>query len=300
MKSTTSRDPVALRIFDPAEGGLPFILEKLDEQTLPTPVRSNYFTVAWVRQGQGSFHPDLAEHSFTGPVLLFANPYQILLFKSQSSFEGTLLQFHANFLCIETHHDEVGCNGVLFNRLYGEPMVFCDNSSAPEIETLIGNIHSEFEVGGLAHGEILLSLMKILLIKAARMKLDQRTTATATEYTSTNTVLLKLVELIERHYPQLRRPHEYANRLGITSKALARLARKEMGKTPTELIRERMLRHAKWQLLHTLRPVKEIAAQEGFDDEFYFSRLFKAATGFSPTAFREFETRIREGRNLSM
>jgi AraC-like DNA-binding protein len=46
--------------------------------------------------------------------------------------------------------------------------------------------------------------------------------------------------------------------------------------------------------------VKEIAAEIGFADEFYFSRLFKQATGMAPTAFREFETRIRSGRNLSM
>ncbi len=38
----------------------------------------------------------------------------------------------------------------------------------------------------------------------------------------------------------------------------------------------------------------------GFSDELYFSRLFKKATGYSPTFFREFETEIRGGTNLSM
>jgi AraC-like DNA-binding protein len=61
-----------------------------------------------------------------------------------------------------------------------------------------------------------------------------------------------------------------------------------------------VLTHAKWQLLHTLRPVKEIAREVGFDDELYFSRLFKKATGMSPLHFREFETEIRGGSNLSM
>jgi AraC-like DNA-binding protein len=53
-------------------------------------------------------------------------------------------------------------------------------------------------------------------------------------------------------------------------------------------------------MLHTLKPVKEVAAEVGFHDELYFSRLFKKATGVSPTFFREFETEIRGGSNLSM
>jgi len=38
----------------------------------------------------------------------------------------------------------------------------------------------------------------------------------------------------------------------------------------------------------------------GYRDELYFSRLFRKATGVSPTFFREFETEIRGGSNLSM
>jgi AraC family transcriptional regulator, transcriptional activator of pobA len=53
-------------------------------------------------------------------------------------------------------------------------------------------------------------------------------------------------------------------------------------------------------LLHTRKPVKEVAAGLGFGDVLYFSRLFSRATGCSPTFFREFETAIRGGRNLSM
>jgi AraC-like DNA-binding protein len=61
-----------------------------------------------------------------------------------------------------------------------------------------------------------------------------------------------------------------------------------------------VLQQAKWELLHTLKPVKQVAIELGFRDVFYFSRLFKRATGCSPTFFREYETEIRGGRNLSM
>ena len=46
--------------------------------------------------------------------------------------------------------------------------------------------------------------------------------------------------------------------------------------------------------------IAEVARELGFRDELYFSRLFKRATGSSPTFFREFETAIRGGSNLSM
>jgi AraC-like DNA-binding protein len=86
----------------------------------------------------------------------------------------------------------------------------------------------------------------------------------------------------------------------MTAKTLGRIVRQQLGTTPTDLIRSRILIHAKWQLLHTLRPVKEISRELGFRDELYFSRLFKKATGYSPTFFRDFETEIRGGSNLSM
>lgn len=300
MNPTVSHNPVSLRFFDPAAGALPFTLEALAPGTLALPVRSNCFTVLWIRKGEGIYHPDLMEHHFRGPVLLFANPYQTLFLESRAEMDGTLMRFHANFLCIETHHEEVGCNGVLFNRLHGQPMVRCDAAFAKEIGGLVSQIEAEFTTGDVAHGEAMGSLLKILLIKASRVKLEQLAAMPASGESASHLVLNDLLELVERQYQTLRRPREYAARLGMTPKALGRVVKEELGTTLTGLIRDRMLRHAKWHLLHTLRPVKEIAAEAGFADEFYFSRLFKSSTGFSPTAFREFETRIRNGGNLSM
>ena len=300
MKSAATQNPVSLRIFDPEAGALPFTLEPLDGETLASPVRSNCFTILWVEEGKGHYHPDLMKHPFMGPVLLFANPYQTIFIKAGSVISGTLMRFHANFLCIETHHEEVGCNGVLFNRLHGEPMVRCDAAFSRDINALVGQIGEEFTAGGVAHREAVLSLVKILLIKASRVKLEHMVAAPAPGKSASHPVLVALLEMIERDYQKLRRPHEYAARLGMTPKAMGRMVKEELGTTPTGLIRDRMLKHAKWHLLHTLRPVKEIAAEAGFTDEFYFSRLFKSTTGFSPTAFREFESRIRNGGNLSM
>ena len=300
MKTPAQQGAVPLRLFDPEKGGLAFRLDPLEDGILSEPQRFNYFTVVWVREGHGEFHPDLAGYRFQAPTLLFGNPYQTVFVSPLSPLRGTVLQFHANFFCIEAHHEEVGCNGVLFNDLYGHPMVVIGEAAVAEITGLMDQMEEEYRNAGVAQSELLVSLLKILLIKAARLKLDQLTSPAVAGGTGKSPRLARLVELIERHYRILHRPHEYAALLAMTPKALGKLTKQHFGRTLTELIRERLLKHAKWQLLHTVRPVKEIAAEVGFGDELYFSRLFKSATGFSPSSFREFETAIRKGSNLSM
>ncbi len=267
------------------------------------PQRSNYFTVLWLREGKGQFHTDVLESPFTGPALLFFNPYQIFFLRPESPLRGLVLQFHANFFCIETHHDAVGCNGVLFNDVYGQALVPLDCNLVPDFENLLAQMEVEFRTSGLAQTEAIVSYLKVLLIKATRVKLDQQQQPSHIYSTAANSrpaVLDRLTQLIEERYRTMHSPSDYASALHITPKALGKLVKAHHGKTLTELIRERLLKHAKWQLLHTRRPVKEIAWEMGFSDELYFSRVFKRATGCSPTSFREFETAIRGGRNLSM
>ncbi len=291
---------VSFRLFDPRRGDVAFKAEALPpESALTQPQRLNLFTILWIQEGHGIFHADLAEYSFRGPALLFFNPYQTFFLLPESSLRGVSLQFHANFLCIETHHEAIGCNGVLFNDLYGEPQVRLPAEVLPEFAGLISDMRREFSTAGVAHSELLLSYLKVFLIKATRLKIEQQKLAVAGT-AGKPPVLEQFTQLVERHYQSKHSPSEYAALLHITPKVLGRLVKLHFRRTPTELIRERVLKHAKWQLLHTRRPVKEIAFEVGFADELYFSRLFKRATGCSPAFFRDFETAIRGGSNLSM
>jgi AraC-like DNA-binding protein len=293
-------DP-AQTLYDPRDGDAALTVTALD--VAPGAgrwVRSNCFTVLHVRTGAGSFWADDARHAFTAPCLLFFSPYQQLRLDPASPASGSCVRFHANFLCIETHHHEVGCDGVLFNDPYGVPAVALDAAADAEAADLIGQMRREMGEAGLAHSEVLVSYLKILLVRAARLKRLQQGAGTEPLAGRRPAILDELRDLLEANYRELHSPADYAELLHATPKALGRVVKEHLGKTLTALIRERVLKHAKWELLHTLRPVKEIAREVGFDDELYFSRMFKKATGRSPTEFREYETAVRGGRNLSM
>jgi AraC-like DNA-binding protein len=286
-------------LYDPRNGDLALRAADLPGGG-PLPRRTNYFTVCWVREGRGTFWADAGCHRFGPQSLLFFVPYQNVRLAPEEPVRGVVLQFHANFLCIETHHHEVGCNGVLFNDLYGVPRVELDGRHRQEVGELVGHVRRELDECGLAHSEVLLSYLKILLVRASRLKIEQQGGCEGRAAAVRHPALGKLRELLEANYRTLHAPAEYARRLHLTPKALGRVVKGQLGKTLGELIRERVLKQARWELLHTLKPVKQVARELGYDDELYFSRLFKRATGFSPACFRAYETAVRGGRNLSI
>lgn len=267
------------------------------------PARTNYFSVVWVRCGHGNLAIDDMHLPFAASQLFFMTPYQYLRLEASAETQITVLDFHANFLCVETFHHEVGCSGVLFNDPYSPPKIQLTSDDESTVASHYAAIHDELMRRDLAYLEAALARLKLLIIFASRCK---KSVASPVEHSnegrssSLPSILEEFSDLVEKYYTQWHAPGEYAAALNVTPKTLARMTRQYLGTTPTDLIRRRLLVHAKWQLLHTLKPVKDVAREVGFHDELYFSRLFRKSVGVSPTYFRTFETKIREGRNMSM
>ena len=70
-------------------------------------------------------------------------------------------------------------------------------------------------------------------------------------------------------------------------KRLGQATTKILGKTPKEIINDRILLEAKRLLVHTQLSIKEIGQDLGFDDPAYFVRYFKKNSALTPVEFRE-------------
>ena len=74
---------------------------------------------------------------------------------------------------------------------------------------------------------------------------------------------------------------------GLSVSNMNRKFRKYFGVSPYQYLMEQKLHTAELLLLHTVKPVKEIAMDLKFADEFYFSNVFRKRRGTPPGIYRK-------------
>jgi AraC family transcriptional regulator, transcriptional activator of pobA len=162
------------------------------------------------------------------------------------------------------------------------------DSASHTFKLIVEQIKSEMQNIALAQYEILVSYLKIFLITAARIKMEQQPSAkTIISDLKEPFIIQNLKDTIEKDFKTKHAPSDYADALNISAKALAKITKTHFNKTLTELISERIIIEAKRELYLTNKAIKEIAYELGYDDEHYFSRFFKINADVSPQIFRE-------------
>lgn len=251
--------------------------------------RAPLYSILWLAEGRCLCRNGRVLHRVQAPALIFATPFQDLeLLPDGEPFRGRRLRFHGDFYCIERHKAEVSCNGVIFNNVYSVPHVALDAEGHQQVARYLDLLEADFRhAGEPGWQDMAVAHLKILLIIATRLK-RRELEATEGEWpAAAQPMLLRLRQLIEAHFREWHKPADYAAALQLSGNALAKLTKRHLLKTPTELIVERSLLEAKRLLHFSTLSVKEIAFQLGFADFGYFGRLFKRHTGITPTEYRQ-------------
>lgn len=280
---------LSFTLVNPLNGNLAFkIFSFEDNQHFDHIQRNNYYSLIWVINGAGKLNADFSEYSFQKNTLFAFSPYQPFMLMPDKKMNGIAIQFHPDFFCIHLHNREVACNGVLFNNIYQPPFILVDDISDQTFKMLIEQMKKGIQNPGLAQYELLVSYLKIFLITASRLKVEQREEqASPASLLKEPFILQRLKDAIEKDFKTKHSPGEYAKILNISPNALAKMAKTHFNKTLTNLISERIIIEAKRELYLTNKPIKEIAYELGYDDEYYFSRFFKTNTDISPQMYRD-------------
>lgn len=144
----------------------------------------------------------------------------------------------------------------------------------PEFEALIQN-NREITPGDLAI-QTLRNQEMIIRILIKIMK-----------FLNTGKPLQKSVQFIEKNYTQPLNLPFLADLEDITPNYYSHLFKINFGLSPVEYITQKRIILAKRLLAEGTRKIKEIAIETGFEDEYYFSKVFKKSTRFSPREYKK-------------
>lgn len=155
----------------------------------------------------------------------------------------------------------------------------------PQVETLFAWIERELAAPDRRSTMSLAAILRLLLIIALR--LQGAPGAEPAEPGVARTALLRRFRhLVEIHYRDHWQIARYAEALGVEYDRLHRTCKRQTGRSPAELVHDRLAAEARARVEKSGFPLKQIAEELGFADPSRFSHFFKRQTGLSPGAFR--------------
>lgn len=245
---------------------------------------NDLYKILWSKKESVNLTIDDYEVDLNENEIIFCTPLNHM--KVPDNAKGLLsFVFNKEFFCIQTHDDQVSCNGFLFFGSSQPQKIKLNDKEQRQFVNLMDLFKEDLSIKDHLQGEMLRSLLKRLLILSTRMAKNDLPEASISH--SHLNIIREYNLLVEKHFRELHHVKDYANLLFKSPKTLSNLFPKYSHKSPIMFINERILLEAKRLLLYSTKSTKEIALELGYKDPGHFSKFFKKHQGISPSLFKK-------------
>ncbi|ETZ22683.1 AraC family transcriptional regulator [Pedobacter sp. V48] len=172
----------------------------------------------------------------------------------------------------------------MFNNIYIDPIVILTEKEARVFDKLVDDLTEELNNETLSD-IVPRAYLQLFLAKSSSIKMNA--VSNKNNDSERDELMEQFSQLLDEHFLNLHKPVDYAELLSMSRDNFTRRCTRYFRKSPSQLIQEKLMLEAKKQLHLTRQSIKEIAYNLRFQDEFYFSRVFKKFTKVSPQAFRD-------------
>jgi len=247
--------------------------------------RAGFYHIIWFQQGSPTHWVDFKPKKIKPNTLLFLNKDVVQRFDNKVKYEGKAILFTDGFFCKSETDTKFLRNSILFNDLFTVSEIQVQKQSKI-FEELLQQMTEELQnIKDNLQADILQNLLHNFLLQAEREKRKQNFTEIKKGADLDYVILFK--DLLEINYKSKKQVSFYTKEILITEKRLNKATTKVLGKTPKELIDDRIMLEAKRILAHTSESVKEIGYDLGFVEPTNFIKYFKKHSKLTPTEFRE-------------
>lgn len=247
------------------------------------------YKILWSKEESADLKVDDYKLSLAQNQVIFCTPLNVVHVPMENRGLVAFV-FNKEFFCIQTHDDQVSCNGFLFfGSAQPQVIELCekDQQQFSIMEQLFLN---DFSVKDPLQGELLRSLLKRLLIISTRLlKQDLPHPSAPTKQMD---LIREFNLLVEKHFKELHKVKDYADLLYKSPKTLSNLFSKLINKSPLNVINERIILEAKRLLLYSDLTIDEISRDLGYHESGHFSKFFKKHTGTNPKNFKKSKAQL--------
>lgn len=255
------------------------------KKQLTLPHRTDFYHVIWIEKGSPTHLVDFHPVKMPKNSILFINKSQVHLFDSSEKYDGKLILFTDRFLSKNQEDVDFLNSTILFNDLLETIPLQLDGIKR-NLDSLVELIRAELANGNDAlQRDILQNYLHNFLLLCDREKRRQGFRKIPKGADRDYSILF--TSLVNKHFSKVRSVHEYAEMMHVPQKRLSRATAHVLGKSPKEIIRERMLLEIKRLLVHTNKSIKEIGFDLGFNEPTNFIKYFRQQSGQTPSEFRE-------------
>ncbi|WKN44841.1 AraC family transcriptional regulator [Tunicatimonas pelagia] len=257
--------------------------------TFMPPFRHNFYQVALLEEGTGTFKSNGQRNMLGQPALFFVIPGQVIQWNIPRDWKGFYVSFGEDFtipsttaLALPQEYRFFASDTIKFCSLGDEPLA--------QLTSLFEQMRQEYR--GSQSPDVLRAFLRLLLLYSHRHYCEQEFSR---EQIISQAPLTRKFEMVlgeDFKGIQLglvlspKSVADYADQLHVSPKYLSEMLKRETGLTTLEHIHQKIVFLAKVMLATTDMPVVEVSRLLGFQNQSYFNRLFRKYTHQTPSAFR--------------
>jgi len=248
------------------------------------PHRHHYYTLIWVKEGQGIHTIDFKDYSLDTNTIFFVNPGQVHQLQVEGMPKGEVILFTDEFLATHGISTDFINNLRIFRDCDENPPLYIDEGKAKRLATFCQSMHDLSSQQFDYRNEAIGAYLKLFLIECHRTCTIE---PTATTPNAKQYINKQFKELVEQHYKTWHKVKEYAQHIGITSGHLNDTIKNLLGVSAKTYIQHRIALEAKRMAIFTDTTAKSIGYELGFSEPSHFQKFFKKEVGMPFSTFKK-------------
>lgn len=229
------------------------------------------YQIIYIAKGKGYFKLKEREEVIEEGHLVLYKPYEMQYYRYDYKDQSEIYWIHFTGSEVEKYFANIGRKGV---------NVYKVGFDKAYVSTW-GNIMTEIQIKRPYYEQILESQMIFLLALFSRAITEERQSIS-----NTHKVVQKVIEQMHRNHNEFVEVRAYAERCNMSVCWFIKNFKEITGMTPNQYMNHIKINEAKALLSNTGLNINEVADLLGFQNAFYFSKLFKKLTGKCPREWK--------------